>query len=54
MWPSGDDCLLGNKPEDYRLLSNGDVIVDSLNDVDGYAETKQCMGILNFSGKKNV
>lgn len=44
-----DDCLLGNKPEDYRLLSNGDVIVDSLNDVDGYAETKQCMGILNFS-----
>ena len=39
------------KPDNYALLSNGDIIVDSLNDVELFAETQQCMGVLNFSGK---
>ncbi|KAL5264132.1 hypothetical protein ACHWQZ_G005272 [Mnemiopsis leidyi] len=43
------DCLLTNNPNNYALLSNGDVIVDSLADKELYLETQQCMGVLNFS-----
>ena len=46
---SVDDCLLTSKPSNYALLSNGDVIVDSINDVEQYQETRQCMDVLNFS-----
>ncbi|XP_063675609.1 myosin heavy chain, striated muscle-like isoform X4 [Bolinopsis microptera] len=43
------DCLLTNSPNNYAVLSNGDVIVDSLADPDLFLETQQCMGVLNFS-----
>jgi len=43
------ECLLTNSPNNYELLSNGDVIVDSLADKDLFQETQQCMGVLNFS-----